>query len=80
MARPPGGDAGGMDDDQKDRMRGGELAHDAGGPGVAPNVPADGGVRGDELPKDVVDGHEDGLANDALDEEGIRGDGLAEDG
>jgi hypothetical protein len=68
-----------MDDDQKDRIRGGELAEDAGGPGVAPNVPADGGVRGDALPRDIVDGHEDGLAGDTLDRERIRGDGLAED-
>jgi hypothetical protein len=72
-----------MDDEQRKDIHGREIAHDAGGqPGLAEQAPAGGagkdpqkGAR-PEPPADVIDGHEDGLANDALDQggnkEGVR--------
>jgi hypothetical protein len=69
-----------MDDEQRKDIHGREIAHDAGGqPGLATQAPAGGAGREGrpEPPADVIDGHEDGLANEALDQggnkEGLRG-------
>jgi hypothetical protein len=66
-----------MTDDENKGIRGDGLADEGGGPGVAPNAPADGGLRGDGLAEDA--GGRTPPHGDELAEGGVRGDGLAED-
>ncbi|MCW2986477.1 MAG: hypothetical protein JWR63_4047 [Conexibacter sp.] len=68
-----------MSDDEKDGIRGGELADEGGGPAVAPNAPAD-GIRGDGLAEEA-DGMGDAKPDDDLGGDSVRGgEGLAEEG
>jgi hypothetical protein len=63
-----------MSDDEKDGIRGGELADEGAGPAGAP---VEEGVRGDGL----AEGAGGEAADDEeLAEDGVRGDGLAEEG
>jgi hypothetical protein len=61
-----------MSDEEKDGIRGGELADEGAGPA---GVPAEEGLRGDGL----ADGAGGAPAEDEeIAEDGVRGDGLAE--
>lgn len=62
-----------MTDEEKDGIRGGELADEGAGPA---GTPAEAAIRGDGLAEDA--GGE--AAPEEIGEDGVRGDGLAEEG
>jgi hypothetical protein len=63
-----------MSDDEKDGIRGGELADEGAG---AAGVPAEEGIRGDGLAEGAGG---KAPADEELAEDGVRGDGLADEG
>jgi hypothetical protein len=66
-----------MSDEEREGIRGDELAGEAGGAGGEAPETADGGVRGGGLAEDA--GGTTTPHGDELAEGGVRGDGLADD-
>ena len=66
-----------MSDEEQEGVRGGELAEEAGGDGAG--AQPDGGVRGGEGLAEDAGGTTPPHGDEALGEDGVRGDGLAED-
>jgi hypothetical protein len=63
-----------MSDDEKDGIRGGELADEGAGPA---GTPAEAAIRGDGLAEGAGG---EAAPDEEIGEDGVRGDGLAEEG
>jgi hypothetical protein len=68
-----------MSDEEREGIRGDELADTAGGVGSEAPETADGGVRGGEGLAEDAGGTTPPHGDEPLAEDGIRGDGLADD-